>query len=62
MQLKAFISYSTADKLLAGQVKAILNEYGIVGFLAHDDIHVSQEWKDRLIQELNETNIIIPLR
>jgi ribosomal protein L12E/L44/L45/RPP1/RPP2 len=61
MQLRAFISYSTADKHLAGQVKAILNEYSIVAFLAHDDIHVSQEWKDRLIQELNETNIIVPL-
>ncbi len=61
MQLKAFISYSTDDKNIAGQVKTVLNEHGIVAFLAHDDIHVSQEWKDRLIQELNETNIFIPL-
>lgn len=61
MRLKAFISYSTADKHIAGQVKAVLNEYGIAAFLAHEDIHISQEWKDRIIQELNETNVFVPL-
>jgi len=61
LQLKAFISYATADKHIAGQVKAVLNDHGIAAFLAHDDIHVSQEWKDRLIQELNETIIFVPL-
>lgn len=61
MRLKAFISYSTADKQIAGEVKTFLGEYGVAAFLAHEDIHISQEWKNRIIQELSETNIFIPL-
>ncbi|MCI0387594.1 MAG: toll/interleukin-1 receptor domain-containing protein [Acidobacteria bacterium] len=61
MRLKAFISYSTADKHIAAQVKTDLNEHGIAAFLAHNDINVSQEWKDRIVQELNETNVFVPL-
>lgn len=59
--MKAFISYSTTDKLIAGQAKTVLQEYRIVAFLAHEDINVSQEWKDRIIQELNESSIFVPV-
>ena len=59
--MKAFISYSTTDKQIAGQVKTILNEYRVDAFLAHEDINVSQEWKDRIIQELNQSSIFVPL-
>jgi hypothetical protein len=59
--MKAFISYSTTDKLIAGQAKTLLEDYRIEAFLAHEDINVSQEWKDRIIQELNESSIFVPL-
>lgn len=59
--MKAFISYSTTDKQIAGQVKNVLNEHRVDAFLAHEDIKVSQEWKDRIIQELNHADIFIPL-
>lgn len=59
--MKAFISYSTTDKLVAGQAKTLLQEYRIDAFLAHEDIDVSQEWKDRTIQELNASSIFVPL-
>jgi hypothetical protein len=59
--MKAFISYSTTDKLIAGQAKALLQEYRIDAFLAHEDIEVSQEWKDRIVRELNESSIFVPL-
>jgi hypothetical protein len=61
MAVKVFISYSTTDKIIARKVKDILNEYSIEGFLAHEDINVSQEWKDRIIQELSESNVLVPL-
>ena len=61
MQLKAFISHSTADENIAKKIKAALNDYGTSAFLAHEDIQFSQEWKDCLIHELNEANIFIPL-
>lgn len=59
--MKAFISYSSEDKLIAGRVKAILEDHNINAFLAHEDIHVSQEWKTRILEELVDTNIFIPL-
>ncbi len=59
--MKVFISYSTTDKKIAKNVKDVLNEYRIEGFLAHEDIDVSQEWKNRIIQELSESNVFVPL-
>jgi len=59
--LKAFISYSTNDKQIAGRIKSILNEHQIDSFLAHEDINVSQHWKDRIVKELTESKIVIPL-
>lgn len=59
--LKAFISYSTMDKLIGAEVKDILVRFGIEGFLAHDDIRVSEEWKQRIVDELNKADIFIPL-
>ena len=59
--LRAFISYSTSDKLTAKQVKTVLDEHEIESFLAHEDISVSQEWRDRIIHELQRCNIFVPL-
>lgn len=59
--MKAFISYSTQEKHIAGQIKSILNELQIDSFLAHDDIEVSQEWKERIVEELKESHFVIPL-
>ena len=59
--MKAFVSYSTIDKLIARQVKTALDEYQVDAFLAHEDINVSQEWKDRIIQELKQANIVVAL-
>lgn len=60
-QLKAFISYSTVDKLIGAEVKDILARFGIEGFLAHDDIRVSEEWKQRIVDELSKPDIFISL-
>jgi len=60
-KLKAFISYSTHDKQKAARVKEILSGFGIDCFVAHDDIHVSQEWEKRIIDELNKADLFIPL-
>lgn len=58
---KAFISYATADKKVAGEVKRTLEKYDIKAFLAHEDINVSQNWKNRIISELKDCDIFIPL-
>ena len=61
MQLKAFVSYSHHDRRLASHVKDHLEEYKIPTFLAHEDINVSQEWRDRIMIELNTSDVFIPL-
>jgi hypothetical protein len=59
--IKAFISYSTRDKLYGAQIKRILEAYAIECFLAHEDLEVSEEWKSRIFEELQRCDIFIPL-
>lgn len=61
LPLRVFISYSTIDKLIAGDVKAILDKLGLSSFLAHNDIRVSEEWKSRIIEELNGMDVFVAL-
>jgi hypothetical protein len=58
---KAFVSYSTKDKAFGAAVKQALEMVGTVCFLAHDDLKVSEEWRDRILEELLTCDIFIPL-
>lgn len=57
----AFISYSHEDRKYGAQAKRVLAEVGIQGFLAHDDLHVSDEWRERIIEELKRSDLFVPL-
>lgn len=57
----AFISYQTADRVVAGEVKDELAKAGINSFLAHEDIEVSVEWRARILRELHVSDIFIAL-
>ena len=57
----AFISYSYADREYARQTKQVLEEVGVTAFLAHEDLEVSEEWKDRIIDRLKACDLFIPL-
>jgi len=57
----AFISYQTDDKIVAGKLKQILSKIDIDSFLAHDDIEVSQEWRDKILQEIEICDLFICL-
>ena len=57
----AFISYSYSDREYARQTKQVLEEVGVTAFLAHEDLKVSEEWKDRIIEELKNCDLFIPL-
>ena len=59
--VKVFISYNTKDKLVGAKIKDILASFGIVCFMAHDDIENSEEWKKRILKELHEADIFIPI-
>lgn len=58
---RAFISYSTKDKLAAAAVKAALSTVGIDCFMAHDDLLVSEEWRERILEEIATCDLFIPL-
>ena len=59
MNTRAFISYSTTDKHIAGALRAILAELEIDAFLAHEDIAVSEEWRQKLLEEISRTEIFV---
>ena len=58
---QAFISYSHKDRVCARLVKQILAEVGVEGFLAHEDLKVSDEWQERILEELRECALFIPI-
>lgn len=61
IRLKGFISYSHHDRIRAAEVKNALARLGVDAFMAHDDIHVSQQWRDRILDELRAMEVFVPL-
>jgi len=60
-KLRAFLSYSTKDRKLAGNIKQQLEYWGIDVFLAHEDIAPSRQWQDEIIDNLKECQVFMPL-
>ena len=61
LNTSAFISYSHEDRQYGAQAKEVLAQIGIGAFLAHDDLHVSDEWRARIIEELKRCGLFVPL-
>ncbi len=59
--IRVFVSYSSANKSLAGQIKRILEQYGLSVFLAHDDIPPLHDWQEEISNNLNECDVFIPI-
>jgi hypothetical protein len=59
--MKIFLSYSHLDKSLAGKIKKSLQQYGVKAFLAHNDIEPSEEWPDRIMKELKNCDVFMPI-
>lgn len=59
--MKAFLSYQTGDKAVAGKIKNLLESVGVEGFLAHEDIRVSEEWRLKLLEELGDADLFVPI-
>lgn len=49
---KMFISHLTANKDTASRLKTALLDYGITGFVAHEDIEPTKEWQDEIEKAL----------
>ena len=59
--LRVFLSYSSKDKKIVGVIKKYLEKYGLEVFIAHDDIKPSSEWQEVILQNLDSTDIFIPI-
>jgi len=59
--IRVFLSYSTEDKGLAGFIKDSLEWYGLEVFIAHEDIEPSDEWQEAIIQNLESTDVFVPI-
>jgi len=57
----AFISYQSADKVIAGKVKNLLAGVGIPAFMAHEDINVSEEWRLKILEEIGKADLFVSL-
>lgn len=57
--LRAFISYHHDDRRTAGRISEVLEEYDVITFMAHDDINVSEEWRQAILQELGQTDFFL---
>lgn len=60
-RLKAFLSYNHSDKSIASRIKTRLQHYGVETLLAHDDIRPTQEWETRILDELGQMHVFLPL-
>lgn len=59
--MKAFISYQTTDKLVAAKIKKLLSEVNIDSFMSHEDIHVSDEWRLKILEEIESSKVFVSL-
>jgi hypothetical protein len=60
-RVRAFISYAHADRHRAGEAKTLLDGAGFSSFLAHEDLEVSDEWRDCLVKELKACDLFVAL-
>ncbi len=59
--LNVFISYSSSNKELAGELKRFLNKYGLNVFLAHETINPTEEWQNKILEYLEKMDVFILL-
>jgi hypothetical protein len=58
-KLEFFISYSTKDKQIAGRVAKVVSDLGADPFLAHDEVVVSNVWREEILKHLRSCSAII---
>lgn len=60
-KIEVFLSYSHEDRVLAGEIARLLTKRGIDVFLAHEDIEVSEEWREEIFEHLESCIVLVAL-
>ena len=59
--LHVFISYSSVDKVYAGELKDYLKGYGLSVFLAHEDIRPTLDWQKEILKNLRSCDVFVAI-
>ena len=59
--IRVFVSYSSADRYFASEIKAYLENYSLSVFLAHEDIRPTVDWQNELVYNLRGCDIFMPI-
>jgi len=60
-RVEVFLSYSHEDRVLAGEIARLLTKREIDVFLAHEDIEVSEEWREEIFKHLESCFVLLAL-
>jgi len=60
LEIKAFLSYNSKDKVIAGRVKVCLEQYGVSVFLAHSDLEGGVQWEREIISQIRTCDVFLP--
>lgn len=60
-KFRLFLSHKTEDKIKASRLKEELKLYGIDCFIAHEDIHPTEEWQEVIKNALFSSDALIGL-
>jgi hypothetical protein len=60
-KIAVFISYSSADKSIAGCLKDLMEKFEMSAFLAHEDITPSRNWEKEIIKNLKKCQVFLPI-
>lgn len=60
-KFEVFLSYSHDDRVLAGEIAELLTGRGINVFLAHEDIEISEEWREEIFKHLESCSVLLAL-
>lgn len=61
LEYRAFVSYAVEKKVAGAAVKSVLSGFGYDCFLAHNDLRVSEEWQQRILDELKVADLFVAL-
>ena len=59
--LRLFISHLSSEKAYAGELKSQLAQFGISGFVAHNDIEPTKKWEDEIQSALGTCDALLAL-
>ena len=58
---KVFISHASSTRHIAGELKDKFANLGISAFVAHEDINVTEQWQEVILNALSSMDVFLPI-